>query len=212
MLPASQQAFWAEYAQAVPRTWVLYGGTAIALHLGHRQSIDFDFFSSEDLDDRQLRQALPLLDSGTVFQKTVDTLVLSCPLAGSEVKLSFFARIKFGRVGEPALCGDKLLIASRFDLLATKLKVIHDRIEVKDYLDIEALLRSGLTLTEGIFAAQALYGNQLSALDTAKAICWFKDGDLERKLAATTRDYLTLAAANFDGLQSPPPLSSTRLA
>ncbi|MGM0425440.1 MAG: nucleotidyl transferase AbiEii/AbiGii toxin family protein [Thermodesulfobacteriota bacterium] len=30
----------------MPSEFVLYGGTAIALHLGHRSSVDFDFFSS----------------------------------------------------------------------------------------------------------------------------------------------------------------------
>jgi len=31
----------------VPPHFILYGGTALALRLGHRESVDFDFFSSE---------------------------------------------------------------------------------------------------------------------------------------------------------------------
>jgi hypothetical protein len=46
ILPAAQRRLWDELA-AVPAEFVLYGGTAIALHLGHRQSIDFDFFASK---------------------------------------------------------------------------------------------------------------------------------------------------------------------
>lgn len=43
ILPPAQRSLWPHLAQ-VPGHFVLYGGTAIALHLGHRQSVDFDFF------------------------------------------------------------------------------------------------------------------------------------------------------------------------
>jgi len=49
ILPAPLRAFWDEDAPALPGGWVLYGGTAIALHLGHRRSLDFDFFSASPL-------------------------------------------------------------------------------------------------------------------------------------------------------------------
>jgi len=42
----SQQAVWSSLAPVRKAGFVLYGGTAIALRLGHRQSIDFDFFSN----------------------------------------------------------------------------------------------------------------------------------------------------------------------
>jgi hypothetical protein len=45
ILPEPQRKLWPELA-AVPRRFVLYGGTAIVLRLGHRASVDFDFFSS----------------------------------------------------------------------------------------------------------------------------------------------------------------------
>jgi hypothetical protein len=37
----------------VPAEFTLYGGTAIALHLGHRHSADFDFFGSRPFDPAQ---------------------------------------------------------------------------------------------------------------------------------------------------------------
>ena len=40
-LPEAQRALWPELAQ-VSRHFVLYGGTAVALHYGHRTSVDFD--------------------------------------------------------------------------------------------------------------------------------------------------------------------------
>lgn len=49
ILPACQRQLWPELA-SVPRSFVLYGGTALALRLGHRQSVDFNFFQSSPLD------------------------------------------------------------------------------------------------------------------------------------------------------------------
>jgi hypothetical protein len=53
ILPAAQQRLWTELNE-VPPEFVLYGGTAIALHLGHRESIDFDFFGNETFDPAKL--------------------------------------------------------------------------------------------------------------------------------------------------------------
>ena len=50
VLPAAQKEIWTSLAAAPHLNFVLYGGTAIALHLGHRESLDFDFFRSESLD------------------------------------------------------------------------------------------------------------------------------------------------------------------
>lgn len=44
ILPTSQQEVWPELSDIKKLGFVLYGGTAIALQLGHRISVDFDFF------------------------------------------------------------------------------------------------------------------------------------------------------------------------
>jgi hypothetical protein len=49
ILPAPQRALWNELSE-VSREFVLYGGTALALHLAHRESVDFDLFGSRALD------------------------------------------------------------------------------------------------------------------------------------------------------------------
>jgi hypothetical protein len=54
VLLVAQQQIWNDLSAAPRLGFVLYGGTAIALHLGHRRSIDFDFFRSEPLDNHQV--------------------------------------------------------------------------------------------------------------------------------------------------------------
>lgn len=58
ILPESQRRLWPEL-DAIPSDFVLYGGTGIALQLGHRISEDFDFFSSSSFDAERLRSRLP---------------------------------------------------------------------------------------------------------------------------------------------------------
>src|SRR6266542_3121408 len=58
ILTDSQRLLWPEL-NAVPSDFVLYGGTGLALHLGHRVSEDFDFFSSAAFDPARLQARLP---------------------------------------------------------------------------------------------------------------------------------------------------------
>ena len=64
-------------------------------------------------------------------------------------------------------------MAASADLFAQKLKVIMQRVETKDYRDVAALLRSGLRLVDGLAAAIALFGEQFSAQECARALVYF---------------------------------------
>jgi len=95
--------------------FALYGGTAIALRLGHRPSVDFDFFSETPLDRGAIRSALPLVGRSRVVQDERDAWTMLVPsVAGerSDVKVSFFGGIDFGRVGEPELTSDGVVVAA----------------------------------------------------------------------------------------------------
>jgi hypothetical protein len=196
-LPAPQRAFWDAHSQNVPPGWVLYGGTAIALRYGHRSSVDFDFFSNSEIDEDRLRRDVGPLRDGTVAVRRPDTLIVVAPVCGDEVRLSFFGSLGFGRVDEPDQLAGKVPIASPLDLLARKLKVLLQRIEPKDYLDVEVLLRGGLSLNQGVSAALALFPNQINPLDIAKAVGWFKEGNLEALLPKGVRDFLSAASDSF---------------
>jgi hypothetical protein len=74
ILPAAQRRIWPELSPATKLGYVLYGGTAIALRLGHRQSVDFDFFAARPVDQAKLRAAMPLLRETTVRQHRPNNL------------------------------------------------------------------------------------------------------------------------------------------
>jgi hypothetical protein len=73
ILPPPQRALWDEL-KALPEEFVLYGGTAIALHLGHRQSVDFDFFGSRPFNPAHLAERIPFLAGAAVTQQAPNTL------------------------------------------------------------------------------------------------------------------------------------------
>jgi len=211
ILPPAQRAFWDDDLDTIPRGWVVYGGTAIALHLGHRQSRDFDFFATDPLDRTALRRGCPVLADARTLQDEPDTLTVVAEKAGVPIKLSFFGGIGLGRVGEPLRVNGVARVASRLDLLATKLATVTQRIEPRDYVDIAALLTAGLSINEGVAALLALYGNQASGLQSVKTIAWFRDGDLEAVLPGDVRELLTRAAAAYDPRTPPAPKRSARL-
>ena len=196
-LPDAQRALWPALA-SVPDSCVLYGGTALALRLGHRASVDFDFFSSATVDFDALFE-LPLLAAAEVLQRAPDTLTVSTrPGAAEPVRISFFGGIDIGRVGHPDRTADGVLqVASLLDLFGTKLKVLLDRVAAKDHLDLAAILRSGVPLEEGLGAAAALYGNRFPPMDAVKALACFDTGDAANVDAATQR-YLSEQAAAWD--------------
>ncbi len=174
-LPASQRQLWPLLAPLKKLDFVLHGGTAITLRLGHRESVDFDFFTHEPLNRKALLNALPALAGSTTIQDEPESY--TALLQG--VKVSFFGTITFGRIGNPQTTHDGVArVASLEDLLAQKLKVVMQRVESKDYRDIAALLRSGQSLSAGMAGACALYGPNFSPMDCAKALVYFKGGDL----------------------------------
>lgn len=210
-LPPTQLTLWNGPLRMLPSGWVLYGGTAIALHLGHRQSVDFDFFSTDPLDRLALRRACPILVGARTLQDEPDTLTVVVGTAGDPVKLSFFGGIDFGRVGEPLRTEGHVPIASPIDLLGTKLATITQRIEARDYVDVAALLQSGLTINEGVAAMLALYGTQASGMQSVKTLTWYRDGGLESALSEEVKNTLRKAALAFSPETVAFPKRSTRL-
>ncbi|OGB76655.1 MAG: hypothetical protein A2496_06685 [Burkholderiales bacterium RIFOXYC12_FULL_60_6] len=205
VLPPAQQRLWPELRPAPALGFVLYGGTAIALRLGHRTSVDFDLFTDRSLDRNSLKTAFPFLTGATVLQEQPETLTVLVSGGGAQneyVKVSFFGTVSFGRVGEPELTEDGILqVASLDDLLATKVKVILQRIEAKDYQDIAAMVTANVSLAKGLASARALYGQDFQPSEGLKAMVYFEGGDLQT-LSSAEQQTLIQAASSVRDLPS----------
>ena len=177
VLPAAQQEIWPLLAPAPRLSFVLYGGTAVALHLGHRRSVDFDFFSSAPLDKSAIESSFAFMAQAQTIQEDTNTLVVNAAMPSGPVKVSFFGAMTIGRINPPLRTRDgTLLVASLEDLLATKLKATLDRAESRDYRDIAAMLSAGVSLERGLGGFARMYGKDPGL--ALRAIGFFKDGDL----------------------------------
>jgi hypothetical protein len=180
VLPPPQRRLWDELA-AIPKEFALYGVTAIALYLGHRESVDFDFFGDKPLDPARLVPAIPFLAGATVTHREPNTF--SCHVdRGGLVKLSFFGLPDLPRLLPPRVAPDNgLQVASLLDLAAAKASVVQQRAEAKDYIDIDALLTDGrIDLPMALAAALTVHGRAFNPQNTLKALCYFEDGNLRR--------------------------------
>ena len=135
VLPVDAASTWERIAPIVPETAYLVGGTAIGVHLQHRVSRDLDFFFHENaIELDELVSRLSELGPFAITWRAPGTL----NGVFSETKLQFLHADEGApqRLLERPKTVEGLRIAGISDLLATKLKVIGDRGEARDYFDL----------------------------------------------------------------------------
>jgi hypothetical protein len=205
ILPPAQRRLWDELGHT-PREFVLYGGTALALRLGHRHSEDFDFFSNKSFAPDALRKVVPYLQDAEMSQFETNTLTAIVD-RGGPVKVSFFGGLKLNRVHEPEVAEDnRIQVASLLDVAATKLTTIQQRAQARDYEDLAAIVGSGISLAEALAASVAVYGKEFNGALSLKALTYFADGDLPNLSPATQKRLRMLARevnlSNIPGAQA----------
>lgn len=213
VLPAAQRKLWDELG-STPEQFVLYGGTAIALRLGHRVSVDFDFFARESIDPDRLLKSVDYLKGAAIQQLEPQTLVARVK-RGKPVAVSFFGVPTLRQVESPEEnLSPRVKLASLLDLAGTKMAVIAMRAREKDYLDVHALVTlAKIDLAEALAAACVIYGEQFSPLVTLKALAYFGEPelaalpsslrrDLERAAGSVDRDVLPKKIARLSRLAS----------
>lgn len=197
VLPEAQRQLWDEL-RAVPEEFTLYGGTAIALQLGHRTSTYFDFFGSRAVDVVALQRSTPFLARAEVLQREKSTLTVVVN-RGAPVPMCFMGLPKLPRLAPPLVANDNgLKVASLLDLAGTKAMVVQVRAAAQDYIDMDALLHlGGVSLSAALAAGESLYGRSFSPEITLKALSYFDDGDL-RELAGDLKARLAAAVMGVD--------------
>lgn len=120
------------------KDFYLAGGTALALQLGHRDSIDFDFFTSKSFSTENLFRQVELIFTKhqlTKTQEEKDTLTI---VVDDKIKISFFS-YPYSLIN-PLLDEENFQMASLEDVGAMKLSAITSRSILKDYVDLYFIL------------------------------------------------------------------------
>lgn len=203
ILPAPQLRLWPEL-DATPDHFTLYGGTALALRLGHRVSVYFDFFSSQSFDPDRLANLIPYLRDAERVQ--VDSNTLTCRVdRGEPILVSFFGGLDLGQVAAREVAAERSLhVASLLDIAGTKVAVVQKRAEMKDYLDIDALLQYGVDLPTMLAAGRIVYGQSFNPMISLKALSYFDDVP---RLPQQVRQRLMAAVVAVDPANSLPSLT-----
>ena len=141
-MDADMRALWLKM-RPLPGQLRLYGGTALALYLNHRESVDFDFFTPAP-DVRQATiSALPWLSEATLSggEGVVEAI---WPGIHRTVTVTFLevTTLVPPAVEPPRLAPNGIAVASPFDLVRAKLEAVCNRGAANDYTDIAAAFRA----------------------------------------------------------------------
>ncbi len=117
----------------------LAGGTALALQLGHRDSIDFDFFTENDFSTEVLFERLQDIFKEYSIKKIQEEKNTLTIIVDNDIKLSFFT-YKYPLV-KPLIEEEFLRLASLEDIACMKLSAIVSRATEKDYVDLYFILQ-----------------------------------------------------------------------
>lgn len=117
------------------KPFYLSGGTALALHLGHRESEDLDFFTENDFDPQNLQ--IQLSKSLKLSDISEDSGTLNC--YADNVKLQFL-HYPYKLISESANWHG-LAVSSVADIACTKLITISSRGSKKDFIDLYFILK-----------------------------------------------------------------------
>ena len=198
-MPPPQHRLWPALDQT-PDHFTLYRGTALALRLGHRQSLDFDFFTRTAFDPAVLVGEIPYLAGAEQVQ--VESHTLTCRVErGGPVLVSFFGNLTLGQIAPGDVSeGSRIRVASLLDIAGTKAAVVQQRAQPRDYLDIDALLRHGIDLPHVLAAGAVVYGRSFNPLITLKALSYFEDVPA---LPGEVRERLRAAVASVDPARLP---------
>ncbi len=174
ILPRPQFQLWPEL-DATPEDFTLYGGTALALRLGHRASVDFDLFSNQPFDPDDLAATVPYLKGAERVQVAPNTLKCRIERDGP-VLVSFFGGLGLGQAApRDQVEGKRFYVASLLDIAGTKVAVVQKWAETRDYLDIDVLIQHGIDLPTALAAGRIVYGRSFNPMITLKALSFFDD-------------------------------------
>lgn len=159
--------------KSIKDQFYLAGGTALALQLGHRDSIDFDFFRPESFaTDRFFHQLENQLGSNlTLVQQEKDTLTVVV----DNIKVSFFAYPY--PLLEKLIDAENLKLASLTDIGCMKVSAIVGRATMKDYVDLYFILQH-IPLKILLEATKKKYP-ALDIMTVLKGLIYFDDIDAE---------------------------------
>jgi hypothetical protein len=154
------------------RDFLLVGGTALALQIGHRKSVDIDLFTTQDFDSNVLIERLE--SDFPFYMDSQGHNTATGSIKG--VKIDLMAH-KYPLLAEP-ITEQEIRLASLLDIVAMKLNAISGNgTRVKDFIDLYFLLTI-YSVADMIRAYEQKYSTR-SSYHALKSLNYFDEVRLE---------------------------------
>ena len=158
------------------REFYLVGGTAIALHLGHRRSIDFDLFKQRRLVLSRILNKLAAYQPYTVTRRVDEQLNLTL----NDVKFTFFeypytieANCRFENI---------VKLPDLLSLASMKAFALGRRSKWKDYVDLYFILKDHHSVKQIVEMSNTIYGQLFSEKLFRAQLSYFDDIDYSEEV------------------------------
>ena len=164
--------------KAFSKNYYLVGGTAIALHLGHRRSIDFDLFTSQEIHRISVRNTIA--KCGYTVEQLLYEAFDQMHVIINSIKLTFFS---FPHEITPVIDFNEIIrTPSLLDLAAMKTYALGGRAKWKDYVDLYFILRDKVNLDKLSARATEIFGTYFNQKLFREQLCYFDDIDYTEKV------------------------------
>lgn len=168
----SEQLEMLPYIKGFQRSFYMVGGTAIALHIGHRRSIDFDLFTLTPLNKSRIKGKLLQIPFKQIpIFEDYDQLHLLI----NNVKITFFS-YPFS-IQHPVRIDSFITIPSLLSLAAMKAYTLGRRAKWKDYVDLYFIIKDYYTIEEISLEAKKIFDQLFSEKMFREQLSFHKDID-----------------------------------
>lgn len=155
----------------------LVGGTAIALHLGHRESLDFDLFSFKEFSNYSIKTKIikeTAINDIFVNKKGEYTFLIN------GIKFTFF-QFPYKIIFSESFNGI-IKIPSLLTLAAMKAFALGRRAKWKDYVDVYFILKAHHTISEITTKGAEIFGNEFNEKIFRTQLAYFEDIDYSEQI------------------------------
>lgn len=155
----------------------LVGGTAIALNIGHRRSIDFDLFISKPFENEIIRKRVLKIKK---IEKVLRDEAGQYTMSVNSVRMTFFHYpfpIKFSKKLD-----DIIKLPDLLTLAAMKAYALGRRAKWKDYVDLYFVMRDHHGIGEIVRRSKEIFGSEFNEKIFRTQLAYFKDIDYSEKI------------------------------
>ena len=152
------------------KDFILVGGTAIALHIGHRQSIDFDLFSYGEFKNAKIKRKILRYRK---INKTHISTAGEYTLMVNNVKMTFYDFPY--KIKSSVHLDKKIRLPDLLTLAAMKAFALGNRGKWKDYVDLYFIIKDHYSLDEISKKGKEVFGGEFNERIFREALSYFDD-------------------------------------